>query len=104
MADILEEKIHVSASQARDPLSFKAVVKTTASSKHGYDMAETHSFRVNTFPAFSEGDFSLGEVIDRLSKCAHIHDKTIFSGSLPYSSANCNCNCNCDCGDDGGGN
>ena len=96
MADILDEKINLSVSQARGPLNFDIV------DKHGKRGKDTYSFRVNTIPAFNAGTYTLRDILDRLSKCAHIHSKTIFQGQLPQSNADCNCNCNCDCGDDGG--
>lgn len=103
MADILDEKIKLPASQVRGPLSFEVEVPTVEKKKHSVKVQEEkYTFKVVTNPAFTEGTYTLRDIIDRLSKCAHLHDKTIFTGSLPQSGPNCDCNCDCRCGDDGG--
>lgn len=105
MTDILDEKIDISASQAREPLSFTVQDASYDRIHYRHDTlvkGDSYTFKVETHPAFSAGTYSLRDIIDRLSKCAHLHDKTIFTGTLPTTNANCNCNCDCDCGDDGG--
>lgn len=106
MADILDEKITLPASQTREPLSFEVddVVKWSSSDSNKIQSSqERYTYKVETHPLFSAGTYTLRDIIDKLSKCAHIHNKTVFTGNLPQSSADCNCNCDCTCGGDDGG-